>query len=712
MPALKFINLGSARVNVGSGPLLDDILTGTIIAVCTPTVADTAGGRIYQKAYLGADASYWLLDINDGVSALLRFGYSRSVTDLAVGATVVTLNQRQFFAASFNGSGVAADQKLYRGTDQQPVTEVATYSQRQVGSGTHPTDAGANGYIGNRANFNVGFPGTIEMLAIYRDRILTLTELRDAQAGRLPLAGLVGYWLPGESGQNLVPDLSGNGNHGVVTGATLSPDGQSGRILPSRRLYLDSGGTIAKSGSDSIDFSTLESLPLLDAASSLSDTLALEALESKALDSTSSVVDSLGFAALESTTLTSTVSASDTLGVAAVEGTTDVTTGAAASLIVSLVEGTTVRATRTLSPTASTQEFEFSLTQAERASITSPDIRLRFTAGSTPVQVSSARVRFSTEAGSGEPDPTAKSASDTLAFSVTENSSLDAFDTLISKSAADTLALAFGESAARPGGIRSLFASWLGGAGLLQRAGYRSLLGYWLGGAGLTNDVVSKTASDTLGLGTSDAVGLAGSSSVTDTVGLTVAEGVSLASMLSRADALDFAVVETTDLLKPVTAADTIDLGANEGSTDVSTTTAGPYLLSAEDFVSVGVADTQDSISTLGAADALNLSAIDDRAILVSINVTDTIALSTAESRTLLSLVQVSDALSVAAVEGLPTVLVSLNRADSADLMVTEGVGLFAASSRADVLALAAGEAAVRDIFTTETFNALFFAGD
>jgi hypothetical protein len=242
MPALKFTNLGSERVNVGSGSLLDDILTGTVIAVCTPTVADTAGGRIYQKAYLGADASYWLLDINDGVSALLRFGYSRSVTDLAVGATVVTLNQRQFFAASFNGSGADADQKLYRGTDQQPVTEVATYSQRQVGAGTHPADAGANGYIGNRANFNVGFPGTIEMLAIYRDRILTPSELRDVQAGLIPRAGLVGYWLLGESGQNLVPDLSGNGNHGVITGATLTLDGRFREARATRRrLYADIG---------------------------------------------------------------------------------------------------------------------------------------------------------------------------------------------------------------------------------------------------------------------------------------------------------------------------------------------------------------------------------------------------------------------------------------------------------------------------------------
>jgi hypothetical protein len=617
MPALKFINLGSGRVNVGSAPPLDDILTGTIIAVCTPTAVDLNGGRIYQKSYLGADGSYWVLAINDGGTGLLHFGYSRSVTDLTATATCVTLNQRQFFASTFNGAGGNTDQKLYRGTDQSPVTEVAAYSAQTTGSGTHPTDAGANGYIGNRGNFNVGFPGTIELLAIYRDRILTPSELRDAQVGLLPRAGLVGYWLPGAAGPNFVPDLSGNGNHGVPFGTTLSPDGPTGLYLPRRKLYLDIGGAIAKSGFDSIDFATLESLPVLNSFLTRLDTLETQANEARTLASSSQRTDSLDVAAVETTppTLLSTsrrsdslnlavadaggvffsLLANDTLGLSIVEGTPTVQVGTSA-LTVELVEGTTVRASRSIAPTASWQEFSFELTANERASITSPnDLRLRFTSSSAPVLVSSVRPVFSTAAGAGGPQLVTKTASDSLAWGLQE-------------------AAAIAATQVQAAGVRSLLAFWLGGAGLLQRAGYRSLLGYWLGGAGLTSTVVAKTALDTLGF--------------------TVVEGVPVTSVfLLRADILGMqATAATSTLFSTTQTSDALSLALTE-STPVILVTLGR-----SDMLSLTVGELTSLLSKLQRTDTLGIQAAEVTALLSKLQRSDTLNLAAGESAVVLML--------------------------------------------------------------------------
>jgi hypothetical protein len=217
--ALLFTNAGSERVDVGSAASLDDILTGTILAWIYPTVLDTGGGRVYQKSYLGADGSYWVLAVNDGAMGRLHMGYSRPTGDLNIAADVVTTNAWQFVGAVFNGSGVDADQKMYRGTLAIRVAEVGAYFVKSTGSGTHPTDAGSTGLIGNRGNFNVGFPGRIAWLGLW-NRQLSVSEIETQQFRPRVTSGCVGFWdLHGTGTQY---DQSGNGNHGTVTGATAA----------------------------------------------------------------------------------------------------------------------------------------------------------------------------------------------------------------------------------------------------------------------------------------------------------------------------------------------------------------------------------------------------------------------------------------------------------------------------------------------------------
>lgn len=218
--SLSFTASGSERVSIGSGATLDDITTGTCLAWVNPT--SVVEGRIYQKAYAGGDGTVWVFYLLGGGGSNFGFEYTRATTGLVIysAGALVTSGEWQFLAAAFDGAGANGDQKLYRGTLTALATET-TYTSQQVGSGAIVSNAASTGYIGNRGNFNIAFPGQIGWYAMW-NRKLSEGEIQQQQYHPRPTSGCVGFWHLGLHGASTVPDLSGNGNTGTVTSATVS----------------------------------------------------------------------------------------------------------------------------------------------------------------------------------------------------------------------------------------------------------------------------------------------------------------------------------------------------------------------------------------------------------------------------------------------------------------------------------------------------------
>lgn len=213
---LTFAAATTDKVDVGSGATLDNLSPGTIITWCYPTDVGTYNRRIAVKQ--GTQPLAFL--VADTAAGDLVLFYSRATTVLKVrtGTGVITVDNWQCLAATWDAAGVAADQKLYRGTLTTSLAEL-TYAEQGVGAGAHD-DAAAVLVLGNRAGLSTPFIGRLAWVGIW-NRALPLGELLDQQFHPHVTSGCVGFWHLGFAGTGTQPDWSGNGNAGTVTGATV-----------------------------------------------------------------------------------------------------------------------------------------------------------------------------------------------------------------------------------------------------------------------------------------------------------------------------------------------------------------------------------------------------------------------------------------------------------------------------------------------------------
>ena len=89
-----------------------------------------------------------------------------------------------------------------------------------------PTEGPSNNvYIGSRGDYwqndDYNFNGKIEYLSCY-NRVFTLEEIQCE--ANVENNNVIGYWSFNEGSGGTVYDLSGNGNHGIIHGATYSED--------------------------------------------------------------------------------------------------------------------------------------------------------------------------------------------------------------------------------------------------------------------------------------------------------------------------------------------------------------------------------------------------------------------------------------------------------------------------------------------------------
>lgn len=224
--ALTFSATATDKVTITDGPgtLLDNMTVGTICSWANPT-AVTVGRRIYQKGVIATDSTTVNFSIRDTASGDLSFFYSRATTSLNVrsNASLVTASAWQYLCVVWDEAGASTDQILYRGTLTAAATAPGSYAAQVVGSGSHPTDAAANAVVGNKANDSNPMIGSMSTIQIWNRR-LSASEIIASQFRPRMSSGCVMFMRLGFNGTGTQVDLSGNGNTGAVTGATVGDE--------------------------------------------------------------------------------------------------------------------------------------------------------------------------------------------------------------------------------------------------------------------------------------------------------------------------------------------------------------------------------------------------------------------------------------------------------------------------------------------------------
>lgn len=211
-----------SRIDHGSATSLDNLDPVTYWAWIYNT-ATGSNQHIFSKDNSFPSGPLFIVDDVPG-NGSMRFLRGRSTTncDFVTVAGVVALNVPMFVAATYDGT-LSPTVDIYTGTVVRPVSEVA-YNTSTSGAGTISSDASHLQYVGNiQRSTSLTFKGRIGWYGIINRR-LTLGELEQIRTAptiydaRVSGTVLLSGWQDTTATQI---DLSGYGNHGTVTGATV-----------------------------------------------------------------------------------------------------------------------------------------------------------------------------------------------------------------------------------------------------------------------------------------------------------------------------------------------------------------------------------------------------------------------------------------------------------------------------------------------------------
>jgi hypothetical protein len=169
---------------------------------------------IFCKGWGPSNIDYCLFASSTGVLCVYDNGdYCSSYT--------IPLNQWVFITAVFNT------------TSSTDVYVNGVYNSNIAGGLDTTTDLDL--YIGDNQHAGENINGTIDEVRIYNRELSASEVSRLYTSGATkflaaPRNGLVGYWSFNEGSGTKVGDMSGNGNHGIITGATWA-DGKLGKGL-------------------------------------------------------------------------------------------------------------------------------------------------------------------------------------------------------------------------------------------------------------------------------------------------------------------------------------------------------------------------------------------------------------------------------------------------------------------------------------------------
>lgn len=212
-------------VDCGSAGSLDNLTAFTFC--CWGKVPDNATDRnIFQKSHFNTTG--WRdgeITVNDRLFAGINRATSacQARADLTNFSTWPGFGEWVFMAGRVNTAGAAGDQQLWMGSLTAPPVEPSSYTNQTAGSGSVPADGTLNFFVGNRNPVSQDRP--FGMMAFYGhwNRLLTAAEINHQWARPQRTTGNVLFLHLGFGwGTGTQRDLSGNGNHGTVTGASIA----------------------------------------------------------------------------------------------------------------------------------------------------------------------------------------------------------------------------------------------------------------------------------------------------------------------------------------------------------------------------------------------------------------------------------------------------------------------------------------------------------
>lgn len=217
MGSSRFFDDNADLIDIGDPSILQNLFDGggTVSAWCYPTSISSLG-RIVSKIGTGGWVFYFRSTSNS-LSFFYNFFDFFSNDYREDSTSTPATNEWHNYAVTFD-----ADSSSNRASFFLDGASYASTTGLTPG-GNRVSDVGDDFVIGNTAAANGHMPGDLAYVQAW-DRILSAEEIRESmyRPGTVK-NGLIGFWpCLGDSPER---DLSGNGNTGTVTGATISGNG-------------------------------------------------------------------------------------------------------------------------------------------------------------------------------------------------------------------------------------------------------------------------------------------------------------------------------------------------------------------------------------------------------------------------------------------------------------------------------------------------------
>jgi hypothetical protein len=228
--SLRYGASTSDRISIAQSATVNNLTAWTNIGWFRPSGFGGGGLRMWSKQSTSNQRHAGA--VNNG-SGTLAHDAQRATDSTAVSTTTLLLDIWQCVAFTYDETdGV----RIFIGTHNDPMAEVV-YASRAVGSGATEADSANPLFFGNRDTLASAFLGQIQEQAHYARR-MSRDELEAWRRDPSPVGAAV-FIVPGQNGTGTQSDLTGNGNHGTVTGATVSFDRPEHEHVFRRRRFLN-----------------------------------------------------------------------------------------------------------------------------------------------------------------------------------------------------------------------------------------------------------------------------------------------------------------------------------------------------------------------------------------------------------------------------------------------------------------------------------------
>jgi hypothetical protein len=231
--ALTFGAATSDRVTYGNPGNLTEA-SAVSFAVWFQLSTFTAGRRLMSKsAQDGNGGPAFSLTGTDE----LQMTFTKSSVNALANSNTLTVGTGVWYCAIGVYDPADTQPRIYFGSLTAPIAEVGYAAGATIGSGT--SNSTANLVVGNQANAGptLALQGDIaRAAAVYA--VMTLADMQRWQFKTQPLANCKLLTYPGLFGTGTQPDYSGNGNHGTVTGATVTAPPPLSAPFGRRRYFV------------------------------------------------------------------------------------------------------------------------------------------------------------------------------------------------------------------------------------------------------------------------------------------------------------------------------------------------------------------------------------------------------------------------------------------------------------------------------------------